>query len=284
MRERTRTTAAVVGGAVVSVLTALSLGTVRWNHETGRVMRRLTGTDHDGALGARVSPPELSTLPRPVQRYFHFALAPVQRRIRGARVTHRGEFQSAPWQWNAFTSVEYLAVQPPGFVWDANIRMAPLLSVHVRDSYMDGEGSMQASAAAVLTMLDREGTPELAEAALQRWLGEAVWLPTALLPMAGVRWEGIDDRTARATIRDRGIEASLLFQFGDRGEIERCSGDRYRDLDGGPELTPWEGRFGEYTRMHGMMIPACGEAAWLTPAGRAPYWRGQITSVDYDFE
>jgi hypothetical protein len=36
--------------------------------------------------------------------------------------------------------------------------------------------------------------------------------------------------------------------------------------------------------MHGMMIPACGEAAWLTDAGRAPYWRGRITSVDYDFE
>ena len=44
MRERTRTTAAVVGGAVVSVLTALSLGTVRWNHETNRgFLRGLEG-------------------------------------------------------------------------------------------------------------------------------------------------------------------------------------------------------------------------------------------------
>lgn len=284
MHDRTRTTAAVVGGAVVSLLTALSLGTARWNHETGRVVRRLAGAGHDGARGARISSVELSGLPRPVQRYFHFALAPGQRRIRGARVTHRGELQSAPWQWNTFSSVEYVVVHPPGFVWDANIRMAPVLSVHVRDSYMDGQGSMQASAAAVLTMMDREGTPELAEAALQRWLGEAVWLPTALLPNASVRWEGIDDRCARATIGDHGIEASLLFHFGDHGEIERCNGDRYRDLDGGPELTAWEGRFGEYERRDGMMIPGCGEAAWLTSAGRAPYWRGRITSVDYDFE
>lgn len=284
MRDRARTTAAVVGGAVVSVLTALSLGTARWNHQTGRVVRRLSGANRDGARGARISPAELSGLPRPVQRYFLLALAPGQRRIRGARVTHRGEFQSAPWQWNAFTSVEYLAVHPPGFVWDANVRLAPLLSVHVRDSYMDGQGALQASAAAVLTMMDREGTPELAAAALQRWLGEVVWLPTALLPTAGVCWEGIDDRSARATIRDRGIEASLLFQFGDRGEIVRCSNDRYRDLDDGPALTPWEGRFGEYTRMRGMMIPAWGEAAWLAGADRAPYWRGRITSVDYDFE
>jgi hypothetical protein len=162
--------------------------------------------------------------------------------------------------------------------------MAPLLSVHVRDSYMGGQGSMRASAAAILTMMDREGTPELAQAALQRWLGEALWIPTALLPLSGLCWRAVDDRTARATVRDRGIQASLLFQFGDDGDIERCYGDRYRDLDGGPELTPWEGRFGEYRRMHGMMIPECAEAAWLTDAGRDPYWRGRLTSADYDFE
>ena len=64
-------------------------------------------------------------------------MTPGQPLVRTARIEHTGEFRSgldAP--WSPFTSVEHFAVKPPGFVWDAAIRMSPLMTVRVRDSYL----------------------------------------------------------------------------------------------------------------------------------------------------
>ena len=47
-------------------------------------------------------------------------------------------------------------------------------------------------------------------------------------------------------------------------------------------MLPWEGRMSNYQERHGMRVPLTGEAAWLTPDGRKPYWRGTIVSVVYE--
>jgi hypothetical protein len=192
-------------------------------------------------------------------RYFEFALTPGQPLVRRARLRQAGEFAVRPGPWMPFTAVEHFAVQPPGFVWDASIRMAPLLSVRVRDSYLRGEGSVHGKFAALVPAVDHGGTPKMAAGALVRYLAEAAWLPSALLPSAGVRWQPVDNRTARATLTDRATTVSLDVHFGARGEIVRVSTDRHRDINGSPVLTPWVGHFRDYARIDGMMVPMAGE-------------------------
>jgi hypothetical protein len=41
------------------------------------------------------------------------------------------------------------------------------------------------------------GTGEIAEGQLMGFFAEAAWYPTALLPGQGVRWEAVDDSSAR---------------------------------------------------------------------------------------
>lgn len=183
-------------------------------------------------------------------RYFEFALTPGQPLVRRARLRQAGEFAVRPGQWMPFTAVEHFAVQPPGFVWDDSIRMAPLLSVRVRDSYLRGEGSVHGKFAALVPAVDQGGTPEMAASALVRYLAEAAWLPSALLPSAGVRWQ---------PAHDRATTVSLDVHFGARGEIVRVSTDRHRDINGSPVLTPWVGHFRDYARIDGMMVPMAGE-------------------------
>jgi hypothetical protein len=48
--------------------------------------------------------------------------------------------------------------------------------------------------------VDQRGTPEPAQVELMRYLAKAVWYPTALLPRQGVRWDLIDEATARASL------------------------------------------------------------------------------------
>jgi hypothetical protein len=54
----------------------------------------------------------------------------------------------------------------------------------------------------------------MAVAALQRCLGEAIWLPTALLPGQRVQWQAIDERRAQATVVAGPARATLEFRFG----------------------------------------------------------------------
>jgi hypothetical protein len=240
---------------------------------------------HAGLLpaddGQLFTPDELVGLPAPVARYFGFALTPGQPLYRHARLTQVGVFARSRDRWSRFTAVEDFEVGPPGFVWDARIRMAPLLTARVRDSYRAGEGAVHGTLAGLVTLVDIRGTAETASASLQRYLAEAPWLPTALLPSAGVVWALVDGRTARATLADHGVSVWIDFHFGTQGEIVATSAERYRDVDGTAVLTPWAGEFSEYERLDAMMVPRRGEVAWVLPDGRFPYWRGRIVEAKY---
>jgi hypothetical protein len=145
---------------------------------------------------------------------------------------------------------------------------------------------MLGRAGGLVTVVDEGGTPAMAASALARWLGEAVWFPTALVPSGtpgdGVRWEAVDDSTARATITDGATAVSADFHFAPTREITRMTAMRYRDVNGTGVLTPFEGRYGPYARRDGAMVPTSAEVAWLLPEGRFPYWRGRPVDVTYD--
>lgn len=279
MRRWIRVTAAVAGGVAGSAAAAIGAGTFLWSRATARAVGRLAPSGTAGTF----SRDQLAGLPAPVVRYLEFALTPGQPLLRTARIEHTGEFRGALDQpWSPFTSIQHVSADPPGFVWDAKIRTSPLLTVRVRDSYLEGTGSMLASVAGVIPVVNAWGRTDLASGALHRYLAEAVWLPTALLPGGGRTWEPIDDNAARATLTDSGVSVSLDFRFNDKGEIVSVyTPARYRDVNGKGVPTPWEGSFRGYERMDGMMVPREGEVAWILPEGRLTYWRGRVVRVEY---
>jgi len=162
--------------------------------------------------------------------------------------------------------------------------MAPLLEVRVRDAYIGGGGMMQVKMFSLLPMVDEHDRVELDEAALQRFLAEAVWLPTALLPREGLAWSPIDERRALATLTDGATTVSLEFQFNDSGEVSGIfSPGRYREFGGEYLPTPWKGRFSGYQERWGIRIPIDGEVEWLLPGGEYVYWKARIVDVEYEF-
>lgn len=281
--------ALVTGGLAGSTVAAVAIGNLLWKRGTKKAVRRLgpdTSSSAEGeGQGIRFSRAQLEGLPEPVVRYFDFALTPGQRLLRGARLEHRGTFRGGLDEpWSPFTSVQHFSVLPPGFVWDASIHLAPLLTVRVRDSYIGGTGTMHGKIAALIPVVHQSGGAALNAAALHRLLAEMVWLPTALLPGRGVTWTAIDDATARATLSDAGTSVWLDFQFNRKGEIVRVSTpERYRDVEGTAVPTPWVCSVGSYQEVDGMRVPAEGEVEWILPEGRLSYWRGRIVRSAYDF-
>ena len=203
--------------------------------------------------------------------------------VAGACIEWEGEFSMRPRRWSAFTATQHYRVHPPAFVWDARIRMSGVVPVLVRDVYADSEGSLRAAIGGIVKVADQHGTPDIARGELLRYLGEAVWFPTALLPATGVTWTAIDGGSATATLSDGATTVSIDAHFAESGEIESLSAMRPRDIGGRSALTPWVARLHGYSRRHGMMVPGSGEVEWELESGSLPYWRGRIVSAQYDF-
>lgn len=277
----------IAAALILAGAAAVAIGSYAWRRATARRLDLLA--DHARLRTGDASPSfrraDVAGLPAPVVRYFAFALAEGQRRIRTARIRWDGEMRLQPnAAWSPFTAEQRFTARPPGFVWDAAVRMIPALPVRVRDSYVGGEGQMLARVGGVATVVNEGGTREMAESALARWLGEAAWFPTALLPGEGVSWEAIDDSTARATVTDGPRRLSAEFHFAATGEILTMTAMRYRDVKGRGVLTPFVGRYERFERRRGVMIPTSAEVAWVLPEGPFAYWRGRPTQLDYDYE
>lgn len=263
---------------------AIVYGAYHWNNGT-QALRAELQSARMAPQPQVFDPRELDGLPAPVQRYFRAALTPGQPMVAQVRMEHAGSFnmsESAE-RWSAFTSNQLVVTRRPGFDWDGRIAMLPGVRVHVHDAYLKGEGILHASLAGLVTLADLRGTPELAHGELMRYLAEAAWYPTALLPSQGVRWEAAGAISAKATLADGDTTVSLLFEFDDDGLIGTVRADaRGRTVDGRVVPTPWQGRFWNYEARNGMRIPLEGEVAWLLPEGEKPYWRGRLIRIEHE--
>jgi hypothetical protein len=191
-----------------------------------------------------------------------------------------GDSPSAP--WSPFTATQQVTIRPPGFVWDATIRMLPGIPVRVLDAYHDGQGILRAALGGAVTVMEAEPGPMLDQGELLRYLAEAPLYPTALLPDMGVAWSPIDERSARATLTNRGTTVSLVFCFNDRDEVARVRGTRgFLTEDGTYESRIWTGYWHHYEERGGFRVPTRGEVSWIHPAGEVSYWRGHISDIEY---
>jgi hypothetical protein len=279
----------IAAGSLILIVAGMAwYGAWRWAAATRALQTQLEN--------ARITPPpshydarEIEGLPAPVQRYFRSVLADGQPIVRAATVAHTGTFNmgEAADQWRPFRSTQRVITQRPGFVWDGRVALLPGLNVHVHDAYMAGVGILHPAILGLFSLADLRGGADMAQGELMRFFAEAAWYPTALLPSQGVRWEPVDDRHARATLRDGDTAVTLTFAFAADGPMDSVRAEaRGRTVAGQVVPTPWEGRWSNVQAQGGpggMRVPMTGEVAWLTPQGRKPYWRGTITQLRYEF-
>jgi hypothetical protein len=275
-----------VGVLLLTLLIAAFLGQRQWRAEDQELISKMeVGQPRGNQMLVRDE--EIKTLPPVVQSYFRAVLPERFALIRSAKIRHRGTFNMGETadQWISFTSEQHVVTSPPGFIWSAKMAMFSGVPIHVRDAYVRREGILKPSLLGIYALADFKGGGALAEGELMRFLAEAAWYPTALLPSQGVVWQAVDDRSARATLQDGPNAVSLTFSFAPDGLTESVRAEaRGRIVDGKTIPTPWEGRWSNYAQQNGMLVPMIGEVAWLLPEGRKPYWRGKIDGIIFSYD
>lgn len=268
----------------VAWLAIVRYGAWRWEAGTRALRARLEAA-REPIRPTRVDLGTIADLPAPVQRYFRAVLQDGQPQVAAVRVAHSGTFNlgEARERWRPFRSTQRVVIRRPGFDWDAEIRLLPGLAVRVHDAYVAGEGRLHAALLGLATLVRLPSNPQLAEGELMRFLAEAAWYPTALLPGQGVNWVAVDARSAKASLADGEIRLTLTFHFGEDGLITSVHAEsRGYATQGRVVPMPWECRVWDYQVRDGMLVPLAGEVAWLLPNGRRPYWRGRITRIEYE--
>jgi hypothetical protein len=272
-------------GLAVIITVALIYGSRRWQSETKEMHATLEAARLP--VGRKTySPDELIGLPASVQKYLRAVLRDGQPMVSAVHVEFSGTINMSATgeKWKKFTSTQLAIAQRPGFDWEGRIEMMLGLTARVHDAYIAGEGILHATLFGLVSLANLRGTPAIAQGELMRFLAEAAWYPTALLPSQGVQWKAVDDFSAKATLKDGENALTLLFRFDENVLIKSVRAEaRGRTVAGVVIPTPWEVQWNNYERRDGMCIPIEGEVAWLLPEGPRPYFRGRITSLRYEF-
>ncbi|MDQ2771286.1 MAG: hypothetical protein M3Y54_12390 [Bacteroidota bacterium] len=268
-----KTTIGLLAGTALAVpLAGIILGRILAARQLRRDAAQLLALSPD--VGGRVfHEAQLAGLPAPVQRYFRHVLRDGQPYLRGLRLRHGGQFKTdLKKDWIPIKGEQYITADPPGFIWQGTTRQFV-----ARDEYVAGHGRLQVRLLGAVPIAGGTG-PTYDQGELLRWLVESTWLPTALLPGGPVVWTAIDDYSARLTLTHGGYSVSCLARFNEQGEMTECEARRNMD-----EATqqPWQARFEQYRRWHGVLIPTVGEASWVIDGRRQPYARFHVQELDY---
>jgi hypothetical protein len=275
---------AVVAAGLAGALWALSrVGQRHWAADMRALTDRLDG--RPSGVPRAYDPRELDGLPAPVQRYLRIVLRVGQPLVGAVNIDMSGRFNLSMTgqRWVAFSSHQRVQAGRPGFVWDARMRIGPGLPVRVVDSYVAGEGRLRVAILGLFTVASEGGQTEMDRGEFIRWLAEAAWYPTALLPSQGVHWQAVDACSADATVADGPLSLTMRFSFDKAGLISSIRVDaRGAMVDGRLQMLPWEARWTDYQTCHGMTVPMTGEVAWLLPQGRHRYFVGTVVSIRHE--
>lgn len=206
---------------------------------------------------------ELDGLPDPVARYFRASIQPGTPLALTARLTVCGRIRLRSWM--RFRGSEVIA-PGLGFVWA--VRAGPVSGY---DRYVQGEGEMRWKLLGLLPVMRADG-PDISRSAAARAAGEGIWLPTALLPRFGVRWDASDDDHIVSHHTLGGYELTCRHTLDERAHIVHTCFERWGDPDGTGSfaLHSFGVEHTAHTSFGGIAIPSAGRAGWHHGSERWP--------------
>ncbi|HKU36553.1 MAG TPA: DUF6544 family protein, partial [Polyangiales bacterium] len=209
---------------VLLVPVVIAAAEQRFDRESARIVASLASASQ-AASSDVVQHSELAALPAPVAHWLESSGVVGKPRTAAVHLRQSGALRTSPGgAWLPARAVQDFSIAEPGFVWQVRVRMAHVLPIVGRDSYVSGHGRMLIRLGGVVPLVDAADA-RIDQGTLLRFLGELVWFPAAAL-REYVRWEPVDAHSARATLTYAGVSGSALFTFDDQGRVLRVEAKR----------------------------------------------------------
>jgi hypothetical protein len=270
---------------ITITISLLAAGLWFWrlsDYNSDRVTRiRLMATQPTNP--ARFDPSMVSDLPEPARRYLQFIIQPGTPLYTVAEISMAGRFglgtSSAAPNYMPMTAEQILAL-PTGFIWKMHATKGLL---HMSGS--DTESWTRFWLMGFIPVARFGGTPDHTRSALGRYAAEAVfWTPAALLPGPGIRWEAVDENTARVVITHNGIVQPVDVTAAADGRPIKVGFLRWSDVnpDKVHRLQPFGGYLSEYRDFSGFRLPTHVEAGnFFGTEEYFPFFIVDVLDIDF---
>lgn len=226
---------------------------------------------------ARALDTELETLPLSVQRWLKNSGAAERSAIKSVHLKQSGLIRLKPEQqkWTKAEAEQVIMTDPPSFIWTVKMKVNPFMAVIGRDSFKGGKAQMLVKLAALVPLAQVEDDAKTNESALQRFLMEMAWYPTAaLLPY--VTWKEVDETTAEATMSYSGVKGTATFHVNDQGELVKVTASRFKDSGADAQRFPCVAEIKQQMKVDGIVVPAEIEITWLLEEGPFTWYKFKV--------
>lgn len=215
-----------------------------------------------------------NNLPAPVERYYKTIMGTEVPVIDTAVVDFRGKLRFAGITFPSRLRFIYDTGQGYRHYIESTLFGLPLLKVN--EHYLDGKGRMELPVGVV------ENEPKIDMAANLGLWGESLFFPSIYLTDPRVRWQAIDDTTARLIVPYKEVEQTFTVKFDPQsGLLKSMEALRYREADS-PEKIPWLLEVHSWTEFHGMMLPQYSTVTWADEG--TPWLMLDIEDVTYNVD
>ena len=213
-----------------------------------------------------------TNLPDPVFNYFQQTIGDEVPVIESAVITGRAKLRFMGITFPSRFRFTHVAGQDYRHYIEATIFGFPLMKVN--EHYLDGHSRLELPFGVV------ENEPKVDSAANLGLWAESIWLPSIFITDPRVRWEPIDERSARLVVPFGDGEDEFIARFNpNTGLLVSLETVRWKEHTD-TEKTPWANDARGWVTFHGLQLPSPGTAFWLDE--NSPWATFTIEEVVYN--
>lgn len=222
---------------------------------------------------------DIEPLPPPVQKYIRITGFLGKPKIQNFQVRFSGRMRGKEQNYFQFESEQINRIDAPTrlFFMKAKMFGLPLLGYH---RFENAHASMDIRPFGLFSVVHFDGS-EMNKTETVTFLNDLCLLAPGALVDKRIRWDKVEERSARATLIINEISVQAILHFDESGRLVNFeSNDRY-EVNSGQWLrfsTPIH-QYGEYK---GHRLPAKADAVWDYPDGPFVYGQFETAKVEYN--
>jgi hypothetical protein len=183
--------------------------------------------------------------------------------------------------WSPFHAQQYFSLNPPAFVWKADIHMSEVIQLDGRDKLEKGKGNMLIKAESLFPIADSRGK-EIDQGTFIRYMAEISWFPQAALKNY-ISWKELDAHRAQAFITYGNTSVTGVFTFNEDGLPVLFEAKRYGDFNGKFSLETWSVKTTKFNTFQGITVGCANEVTWKLSTGDFTWLKLEVTQLDYGY-
>ena len=227
---------------------------------------------------------DFDDFPKLMKDYFATVIADSSQIPKFVTLYQTGDFKTEVHaEWKPVTAKQYYTTEKPNFLWNSEMRASKYFWVNAVDSYLSGKGNMLIKLNSSITVADSWGI-ELDKSGLFRYISEAVFFPSSLLPNEKLQWSILDSNIAEIKFSDRENSVVAKLFFSEDNTIEKIETyDKYRALEEGYEKSLYTVYYSKYKMIDDLFIvPTHAEVEWDLKTGKFLYGKFDINKIIYE--